>query len=351
LAQKLVDFSLTSNEWQEYKKLASSEWRKASSEKQFLTDTFEAFYEEAAKRDEAMGKNLLQAMESREAKVAVLVAGGFHANGITERLNKQGVAVITFVPKIAEIKKGEETAYLSVFTQEKTPLEQLFEGEKLFLSPLQMTGLQNVPFLASVYAFLAGYVESAQEAFNMLSVRNMKVIPPGKGSDPHIFTEPGRTVEVDMTVGLGKPPNITNAVLRQGEQKVQLKDRLLALKRFWVNVLWAGIQKRIFWRFLGAAILVPKEARHRFWAWIWRLEKKEDQRIDSEGWVKVMNPKNWFLSFGHFAIDPIPDLLLSAGFFFLAQWGFQNVGGDLRHLNGWSGIEIWLKRGGQDSCF
>src|SRR5207244_3646932 len=39
--------------------------------------------------------------------------------------------------KITKVDTKNGSAYLSAFTQEKTPLEKLFEGEKLFLAPLQ----------------------------------------------------------------------------------------------------------------------------------------------------------------------------------------------------------------------
>src|SRR5262249_16838300 len=42
------------------------------------------------------------------------------------------------------------------FTQEKTPLDQLFEGQPLFLSPKPGLGLKEVPFLTSTLAAMAG---------------------------------------------------------------------------------------------------------------------------------------------------------------------------------------------------
>jgi len=64
----------------------------------------------------------------------VLVTGGFHSTGIDKLLTDAGCAVITFVPKITKVDDGAGSAYLSVFSQEKTPLEKLFEGKKLFLA-------------------------------------------------------------------------------------------------------------------------------------------------------------------------------------------------------------------------
>src|SRR5207253_1663121 len=99
-----------------------------SADQGFDLKTFEAFYQEADARDQAMSANLLRAMEDHKAKVAVLVTGGFHSQGMDAFFHQQGVTNVTFVPKISKVETENSSAYLSVFTQEKTPLEKLFEG-------------------------------------------------------------------------------------------------------------------------------------------------------------------------------------------------------------------------------
>ena len=123
LARKLADFSLTSEEWKEYDSL--------SGDRPFPSPSFEAFYREALARDEAMAGNVLKSMAERGTDKAVLVTGGFHADGISKVLSRAGVKVITFVPRI---EKDEGSGYLSDFAREKTPMERLFVGEKLFLA-------------------------------------------------------------------------------------------------------------------------------------------------------------------------------------------------------------------------
>ncbi|MBK8575856.1 MAG: hypothetical protein IPN90_09320 [Elusimicrobia bacterium] len=129
LTEKLVEFSLTPGEWDEYVTGSSGETIVEENLK-----PFESFYREAKRRDQAMGDHLLRAMGETSGQVAVLVTGGFHAEGLTEKLTKAGVTVVSFVPKIEKLNTAEGSAYLSVFTQEKTPLEKLFQGEKLFLA-------------------------------------------------------------------------------------------------------------------------------------------------------------------------------------------------------------------------
>ncbi len=147
LVGKLLDFALTPEEWREY-----------SSSREGGDDdlgSFESFYHEAELRDEKMAENLISSFprkrESRpqtqkkvddldprfrgdDGTLVVLVTGGFHSQGIDQRLADAGYTVVTFVPKITKVEDANGTGYLGVFTQEKTPLEKLFEGEKLFLA-------------------------------------------------------------------------------------------------------------------------------------------------------------------------------------------------------------------------
>ncbi|MBK8575588.1 MAG: hypothetical protein IPN90_07905 [Elusimicrobia bacterium] len=133
LTRKLVDFSLTTEEWKDYE--ASTE---RGSTNDFDLTSFELFYLNAIARDKSMATNLLHQMEmashgsETQCRTGVLVTGGFHSEGVTVQLKNAGVAVVSFVPKISRVDtNGGES--LSIFTQEKTPLEKLFSGQKLFL--------------------------------------------------------------------------------------------------------------------------------------------------------------------------------------------------------------------------
>ncbi len=138
LLEKLVNFSLTKNEWDEYE----NEHRSACAIPHERIQPFEAFYMEAEYRDAAMAMNFLnQINEINDADQStfVLVTGGFHSSGIDKRLGDAGCTVVTFIPKITKIDTVNGSAYLSVFAQEKFSLDKLFEGEKIFLSPSPMS--------------------------------------------------------------------------------------------------------------------------------------------------------------------------------------------------------------------
>jgi hypothetical protein len=127
LAGRLLTFELSPEEWAEYRDL------NAGATLGLDMVSFESFYKEAHARDESLSANILKAMDDGHLKTAVLVTGGYHTGGVSEQLVKAGVTVVTFTPRIETINTENGSAYLSIFTQEKTPLEKLFAGEKLFL--------------------------------------------------------------------------------------------------------------------------------------------------------------------------------------------------------------------------
>jgi hypothetical protein len=142
----LVNFSLSSDEWREYKTMPAGDNDGLLS--------FESFYLHAEARDQALTNNLISQLKKNEASTAVLVTGGFHSSGVQNRLLAAGFNVVTFVPKISKIESEAGTSYLSVFTQEKTSLDKLFEGEKLFVSPN--------PFQVAPLPFAAAALTGAQ---------------------------------------------------------------------------------------------------------------------------------------------------------------------------------------------
>lgn len=82
----------------------------------------EDFYAIAIKRDKALVDNTIQAMKKENAQVSVLVTGGFHSEGITRILEKQGVSYMVICPNIT---KDVETPYIKVLTNQRTPLEDI----------------------------------------------------------------------------------------------------------------------------------------------------------------------------------------------------------------------------------
>ena len=122
LMKKLIEFSLTPKEWERYKTIRN--FRSPA------LVPFENFYKEADQRSQLMVNNLLA--HSQQVKNYVLIVGGFHSPLVGEYLRRQKVSYVVLTPKITKIEDASGSSYLSVFAQEKTPLDRLFEGGKTF---------------------------------------------------------------------------------------------------------------------------------------------------------------------------------------------------------------------------
>jgi hypothetical protein len=135
LARKLVDFALPPAEW--------AEWRKDAFRWAAL-GPLEIFYTAADARDGTLAANAL-ALAARvpPGEPVVIVTGGYHGEGLARRLTEAGATVIQWTPKISRVETGGGAAYLSAFAQEKTPLETMMQGEKLFLAPPVADGLRT----------------------------------------------------------------------------------------------------------------------------------------------------------------------------------------------------------------
>jgi hypothetical protein len=125
LTRGLARFELGPEDWRDYRRLA-----RATRPAGFRA--WERFYEAAHRRDEAMGDRLLREASSRGSRAVALIVGGFHAASLRERLRSAGWAVVEVSPRFA---RAGEDVYLSAFLRERTPVERLFAGERLYVTP------------------------------------------------------------------------------------------------------------------------------------------------------------------------------------------------------------------------
>lgn len=125
LTEKLVKFELTPKEWAAY-----SQKRIPRGESSLRA--FEKFYEQADIRSQKIVENLRSAAAD---DALALVVGGFHTPHITQLLKEKQISYIVASPKITKVDEAAGSAYLSIFAREKTPLDRLFTGEKLFINP------------------------------------------------------------------------------------------------------------------------------------------------------------------------------------------------------------------------
>lgn len=130
LYEKLTAFALTPPDWRALRAEGAEQAPKGVD-----WATFTAFYQRADERDGAMARSLEKAVRAASAARVVLVTGGYHAAGVRAALGRAGISVIDFVPRVEAVDGPAGTAALSVFVREKSPLERLFQGDRLFLAP------------------------------------------------------------------------------------------------------------------------------------------------------------------------------------------------------------------------
>ncbi|MBI4396835.1 MAG: ATP-binding protein, partial [Elusimicrobia bacterium] len=96
-----------------------------------LLKPYEQFCLYAMQRNGSLVDNLLGKMKKETAATAILVAGGFHTDGITQFLRQKDVSYVVVTPKVTEAPK--ENRSLDVFARDPLPLEKMFAGEAIYL--------------------------------------------------------------------------------------------------------------------------------------------------------------------------------------------------------------------------
>jgi hypothetical protein len=147
LTNKLTNFAFTPSDWRDYRERPSRDPGLIN---------FELFYREAESRDQTMASRVIEQIARSKARVVILVTGGFHAGGVERRLTEAGCSVVLMAPRLDRVDKEGGSAALSVFTRDKTPLQKLFAGQKLFLSPDPAAGLTETPALMAATAVRRG---------------------------------------------------------------------------------------------------------------------------------------------------------------------------------------------------
>ena len=113
LLKKLISLKLTRTEWEELK-----------GQKAPGLETWYLFYENAEQRDQAMFDNLLPLTSAKQladrrtasrplpegegrGEGVLLITGGFHTKGLTERLKLNGISYAVIIPKLENIPSAE----------------------------------------------------------------------------------------------------------------------------------------------------------------------------------------------------------------------------------------------------
>jgi len=105
---------------------------------------FEEFSKMAETRDHAFVENLTQKMLAEKTSVAVLVAGGFHTEGIKALLKKRGMAYLIVSPRVT--KTPQDLSPVNSFIRAPLPLEELLAGSMVHVAyPRLTSSVQTIP--------------------------------------------------------------------------------------------------------------------------------------------------------------------------------------------------------------
>ncbi|MFN0117599.1 MAG: SdiA-regulated domain-containing protein [Elusimicrobiota bacterium] len=228
--KKLLTFSLSSDEWDDYLHLKKLSILSVCEH----LNSFESFYSTARKRDNVMVENYLKKInQTQSSGIGVFVVGGFHATAIKARLAQAGISTVSFVPKITKVNDMTGHDYLSVFTQEKTPLEKLVMGEKLFLAPNPSQGLGLVAFLSKIVEKARAQFKKEPES-QLLLLKSILQANSGEGIIAEVQLE--RAVKRKNNIkplNLGEPaPKIKSMESSVAEKKTLYDWFILFLKKF-----------------------------------------------------------------------------------------------------------------------
>ena len=105
-------------------------------------DPFEDFCAQALARNAALVDSLLAKMESDHSREAVLVAGGFHTEGLTQRLREKGISYVVVTPRVNETLAMGSRA-LDVLARDPIPLERLFAGPTINIVTPRATAVES----------------------------------------------------------------------------------------------------------------------------------------------------------------------------------------------------------------
>ncbi len=100
--------------------LTRDDYRKISSHgADSLFDQAMEFYRLAEKREEGFLENIIRRMKESGSGKAILVTGGFHAQGMAEKLKERGISFVSVQPRISNLDQAGNANYLSAMRASK----------------------------------------------------------------------------------------------------------------------------------------------------------------------------------------------------------------------------------------
>ncbi|MBL0349437.1 MAG: hypothetical protein IPP68_03545 [Elusimicrobia bacterium] len=160
---------------------------------------FEDFCSYAVRRNDALVANLLAKMAEKGTTTGVLVAGGFHTEGLTGLLRQKQISYVVVTPKITDVPG--ESDYLDILAHDPVPLEKLVAGDRIYLShPIALADATG-----ETPRFIHGAQEVLQNGVRAVSVSAAEALEPCDNvhgaADRHVDLGNGHAVDMVRRTG------------------------------------------------------------------------------------------------------------------------------------------------------
>ncbi|MBL0059374.1 MAG: hypothetical protein IPP35_09750 [Elusimicrobia bacterium] len=229
---------------------------------------FEAFCGRAMDRNAALIDRLLEKMALEKQSVAVLVAGGFHTDGLMETLVQRGASVAVLTPKIGPADPTQR--YLDAFAQDPLPIEEIFSGEPISLKkPCGLATEETTSRLqasAAAFSLFPSVLSGKEMGYSLREILGfarekllvlMQQVPGLAKIKPRVLGVVAKAIS-SLTLGYsvgGEPSRRENLTITEdGEGAISLQGKNGAGLASW----WAGVRKSIV---LGFAVVTGSGRR------------------------------------------------------------------------------------------
>ncbi|MGH7197757.1 MAG: hypothetical protein ACREH5_03350, partial [Candidatus Omnitrophota bacterium] len=108
------------------------------------------FYELAEKRNRVMLENTMRRMRQEKTRVAALVTGGFHSEGIAELMDQEKLSYLVVMPKFDD--QSPDRPYIAILTQKPKEYEEAFKDSDFYIAAASLFDLGQTLDKKPVYS-------------------------------------------------------------------------------------------------------------------------------------------------------------------------------------------------------
>lgn len=138
---------------------------------------FEDFCSYAVQRNTSLTDNFSRELAQAKTNSGILVAGGFHTEGLSALLRQRQISYVVVTPKITNVPN--DNRYLDILAKDPVPLEQLLTGDRIYLSDAiaLASNSDKAKTLLAIKDLLVGNLGKSVQAIKGLAVTTERPSP------------------------------------------------------------------------------------------------------------------------------------------------------------------------------